>query len=44
MYHFVEGYAPQAVGGVDAPVGCYWEVEQQTGVAAHRFIICIHEL
>ena len=41
--HFFEGDAAQAVCRMDAAVGHNGEVEQQTGIAAHRFIIGVHQ-
>ena len=41
--HFLKGDAAKAVVGMNATVRRYGEVEQQGGVAAHRFIIGVHQ-
>ena len=41
--HLLKGDASKTVGGMDAAVRRYGEVEQQGGVAAHRFIIGVHQ-
>ena len=41
--HLLKGDAAQRVRGMDASVGRDGEVEQQTRVAAHRFIIGVHQ-
>ena len=42
--HLFERDASQAVVGMDAAIGSNGEVEQQCRVAAHRFIVGVHQL